>query len=50
MKIAKIVGLMAAGAGFVLAYQKYSKPVIEKVQEIMDDALVKMDKKLDDMI
>lgn len=50
MKIAKVIGLMAAGAGAVLAYQKYSKPVIKKMQEIMDDALSKADEKLDDMI
>ena len=50
MKIAKIVGLMAAGAGVVIAYQRYSKPVIEKMQELMDNALVKMDEKLDEMI
>ena len=50
MKIAKVVGLMAAGAGAVLAYQKFSKPVMKKMQEIMDDALLKADEKLDDMI
>ena len=50
MKIAKIVALMAAGAGAVLAYQKYSKPVMKKMQEVMDDVLLKADEKLDDMI
>lgn len=50
MKIAKVVALMAAGAGAVLAYQKYSKPVMDKMQNIMDDALNKVNEKLDDMI
>lgn len=50
MKIAKIVALMAAGAGAVIAYQKYSKPVMNKMQDMVDCALVKVDKKLDDMI
>ena len=49
MKIAKIVGLMAAGAGVVLAYQKYSKPVMKKMHEIIDDAIEKADEKLGDM-
>lgn len=50
MKVAKIIALMAAGAGAVLAYQKYSKPVMDKMQNIMDDALTKVNEKLDDMI
>lgn len=49
MKIAKSMMLMAAGAGAVLAYQKYSKPVMDKMQNLMDDALDKVNEKLDDM-
>lgn len=49
MKIAKTIALMAAGAGVVLAYQKFSKPVMKKMQEIMDDALEKAEEKLGDM-
>jgi len=50
MKIAKVVGLMAAGAGAVLAYQKYSKPVMDKMHEVCDGALKKVNEKLDDMM
>lgn len=50
MKVAKVVALMAAGAGAVLAYQKYSKPVMKKCKKIMDETLSKSDEKLDDMI
>lgn len=50
MKVAKVIGLMAAGAGVVLAYKKYSKPVIEKMQEVVDSALCKAEEKLDDMM
>lgn len=50
MKLAKVVALMAAGAGAVLAYQKYSKPIMDKMQDIVDDALVKVNEKLEDMI
>lgn len=50
MKLAKVIALMAAGAGAVLAYQKYSRPVMDKMQDIMDGALVKVNEKLEDMI
>ena len=49
MKIAKTMALMAAGAGLVLVYQKYNKPVMKKMHEIMDDALEKANEKLGDM-
>ena len=50
MKIAKAVALMAAGAGAVLAYQKYSEPVIDKLSCIADDVMRKANKKLEDMM
>ena len=50
MKIAKTVALMAAGAGALLAYQKYSEPVMDKMEEIADEAMRKASKKLEDMM
>lgn len=50
MKIAKTIALMAAGAGAVLAYQKYSEPVMEKISSMTDDVMKKASKKLDDMM
>ena len=50
MKIAKSIALMMAGAGAVLAYQKYSEPVMDKLEDIADDVMKKASKKLDDMI
>lgn len=50
MKILKSMALMAAGAGAVLVYQKYSEPVMQKLEELADDAMSKASKKLDDMM
>ena len=50
MKIVKSMALIAVGAGAVLAYQKYSEPVMEKLQNIADDAIKSASKKLDDMM
>lgn len=50
MKIARMMALIAVGAGAVLAYQKYSEPVMEKLEDIADDAMKKASKKLDDMM
>ena len=50
MKIVKSMALIAMGAGAVLAYQKYSEPVMEKIEDIADDIMHKASKKLDDMI
>ena len=46
MKLAKAVALMAAGAGVVLAYQKYSEPVMEKLSDIADDVMKKAIQKI----
>ena len=35
MKLMKDVALISMGAGAVLAYQKYNKPVMEKMQSFM---------------
>ena len=50
MKIAKTIALMAAGAGAVLAYQKYSEPVMDKISDIADSAMKKANKRLEDMM
>ena len=50
MKIVKSMALIAMGAGAVLAYQKYSEPLMNKMEEIAYDAMKKADKKLEDMM
>ena len=50
MKIVKSMALIAMGAGAVLAYQKYSDPLMNKMEEIAYDAMKKADKKLEDMM
>ena len=50
MKIAKTMALIAVGAGAVLAYQKYSEPVMDKLSDIADDAMKKASKRLEDMM
>ena len=50
MKMGKSIALMAMGAGAVLAYQKYSKPVMKKVEKVADDAIKKANKTLEDMM
>jgi len=50
MKIVKTMALMAMGAGAILAYQKYSEPLMDKLEDIACDAMKKADKKLEDMM
>lgn len=50
MKFAKPVMLMVIGAGAVLAYQKYSEPVMQKIEDIANEAMKSVNKKLDDMM
>lgn len=50
MKIVKSMMLVAMGAGAVLAYQKYSEPLMDKLETMAEDALMKADKKLEDMM
>ena len=50
MKVIKSMALIAMGAGAVLAYQKYSEPVMEKMECLADSMMKKASKKLDDMI
>lgn len=50
MKVLKSMALIAVGAGAVLAYQKYSEPVMEKLECLADDVMKKANKKLEDMM
>lgn len=50
MKIVKTMALVAMGAGAVLAYQKYSEPLMKKLETIADDMIEKADEKLEDMM
>jgi len=50
MKIVKSMALVAMGAGAVLAYQKYSEPLMKKLECLAEDAMRKADEKLEDMM
>jgi len=50
MKILKSMALVAMGAGAVLAYQKYSEPVMNKLSDLAEDAMKKANEKLEDMM
>lgn len=44
------MALMGLGAGTVLMYQKYNKPVMKKMEKVVDKAVKKADKQLENMI
>ena len=50
MKVLRSMALIAMGAGAVLAYQKYSEPVINKLSDLAEDAMKKANEKLEDMM
>jgi len=50
MKIGKNMALLAMGAGAVLAYQKYNKPVMKKMNKVVDKTIKKANNKLEDMM
>ena len=50
VKIVKSMALIAVGAGAVLAYQKYSEPMMDKISQMADDTMKKASKKLEDMM
>ncbi len=50
MKMGKNIALMAVGAGAVLAYQKYNKPVMKKMEKVVDSTVKKANKKLENMM
>lgn len=41
---------MMMGAGAVLAYQKYNKPMMKKMEKVADKAARKVNNKLEDMM
>lgn len=50
MKIGKDLAFMAMGAGAVLAYQKYNKPVMKKMEKVVDSTIKKANDKLENMM
>jgi len=50
MKIGKNMALMMMGAGAVLAYQKYNKPLMKKMDKAMKTTKKKAKDTLEDMM
>ena len=50
MKMTKSLALIGLGAGAVMAYQKYKKPMMKKFEKTVDNALIKTNNKLDEMM
>ena len=50
MKLVKSMALMTMGAGAVLAYQKYNKPVMKKVGKLVNDIKEKTSDELENMM
>lgn len=50
MKLSKNIALMAMGAGALLMYQKYNKPVMEAVDKTTKKAIKKANDKLENMM
>jgi hypothetical protein len=50
LKFAKDVAFMAAGAGMVVAYNKYNKPLKKKLEKTVNSAAKSMNNKLENMI
>ena len=50
MRLAKDMALMALGAGAVLAYQKYEKPMMKEMDQMVSKALKTANHKLEDMM
>lgn len=50
MKMAKDIMMMGLGAGAVLAYQKYNKPVMKKMEKAVDKTVKMANDKLEDMM
>ena len=49
MKVMKSMALMGMGAGAVLAYQKYNKPMMKKVEKMVNRAKEKAVDGLDEL-
>lgn len=50
MKMTRDVLMMSLGAGAVLAYQKYNKPVMKKLDKMVDKTIHKANDKLESMM
>lgn len=50
MKVLKGMTFMAMGAGAVLAYQKYSKPMMKKMDKMVSNLEKKANEKLENMM
>ena len=50
MKMAKDLALMGIGAGAVMAYQKYKKPAMQKIDKVVSKTVAKANNKLDQMM
>ena len=50
MSFAMLVTGMAAGAGAYAAYQKYNKPMMNKVEKVVNKSLKTANDKLEDMM
>lgn len=50
MKLGKSMALMGLGAGALLAYQKYSKPLMNKMDNVKKQVKKKTNKTLENMM
>ncbi len=50
MKMSKNLALMALGAGAVLVYQKYNKPIRNQVEKVIDKTMKKSENQLGNMM
>ncbi len=50
MKFARQVALMSIGAGAVLMYQKYNKPLMKQIEKVVDKTMKKGDYELENMM
>lgn len=46
----KDIALFGLGVGSVLMYQKYNKPLMRKMEKIVDNTMKKADKQLENMM
>lgn len=49
-EMAKAMMFMGMGVGMTLAYQKYSKPAMKKIEKMIDKTVKKVDEELDEMM
>ncbi len=49
MKMTRDMVMMSLGAGAILAYQKYKKPVMKKLDKVVDKTMHKANNMLENM-